>query len=85
MADGADDLRKMEHPLDIPCLKPGEMEGLKPFIAAPEHQAKVGFPGELLLDFSIYDAAHGKRDACMLSLSTFSSPNQVLQYPGNGV
>jgi len=51
MADGADDLRKMEHPLDIPCLKPGAMEGLKPFIAAPEHQEKVGFPGELLPDW----------------------------------
>ena len=51
MADGADDLRKMEHPLDIPCLKHGAMEGLKPFIAAPEHQEKVGFPGELLPDW----------------------------------
>ncbi len=47
MADG-DDLRKMEHPLDIPCLRPGAMEGLEPFIAAPEHQAKLGFPGELV-------------------------------------
>ena len=51
MADGADDLRKMEHPLDIPCLKVGAMEGLQPFIAAPEHQEKVGFPGELLPDW----------------------------------
>ena len=51
MADGADDLRKMEHPLDIPCLKPGAMEGLAPFIAAPEHQEKVGFPGELVPDW----------------------------------
>ncbi len=47
MADG-DDLRKMEHPLDIPCLRPGAMEGLEPFVAAPEHQAKLGFPGELV-------------------------------------
>jgi Fe-S oxidoreductase len=51
MADGADDLRKMEHPLDIPCLKHGAMEGLAPFIAAPEHQEKVGFPGELVPDW----------------------------------
>ncbi|MDP7149928.1 MAG: (Fe-S)-binding protein [Paracoccaceae bacterium] len=51
MADGADDLRKMDHPLDIPCLKHGAMEGLAPFIAAPEHQDKVGFPGELLPDW----------------------------------
>ena len=50
MADG-DDLRKMEHPLDIPCLKRGAMEGLKPFVAAPEHQAKLGYPGELLPDW----------------------------------
>lgn len=51
MADGADDIRKMDHPLDIPCLKHGAMEGLAPFIAAPEHQDKVGFPGELLPDW----------------------------------
>lgn len=50
MADG-DDLPKMEHPLDIPCLKAGAMEGLKPYVAAPEHQNKLGFPGELLPDW----------------------------------
>ena len=40
-----------------------------------------GLAGELLLDFSIYDAVHGKRDAGMLSPSAFSSPNKVLQHP----
>jgi len=51
MADGAEDFRKMQHALDVPCLKPGSMEGLKPFVAKPEHQEKVGFPGELLPDW----------------------------------
>lgn len=50
MADGAE-LPKMDHPLDIPCIKAGAMEGLKPYIAAPEHQEKLGFPGELLPDW----------------------------------
>lgn len=51
MADGAEEFRKMQHALDVPCLKPGAMEGLAPFIAAPEHQESVGFPGELLPDW----------------------------------
>lgn len=51
MADGDTDLPKLDFPLDIPCLKPGAMEGLKPFIAAPEHQEKLGFPGELVPDW----------------------------------
>ena len=48
MAADGDDLPEMEHPLEIPRLKCGAMEGLKPFIAAPEHQSKLGFPGELV-------------------------------------
>lgn len=51
MADGAEEFRKMQHALDVPCLKPNAMAGLKPFVAAPEHQEKVGFPGELLPDW----------------------------------
>ena len=47
MADG-DDTPKMEHPLEIPRLKCGAMEGLQPFVAAPEHQEKLGYPGELV-------------------------------------
>ena len=49
MADG--DIPKMDHPLDIPCLKHGAMEGLQPYRAAPEHQEKLGFPGELVPDW----------------------------------
>ena len=51
MADGAEEFRKMQHALDIPCLKPGAMEGLQPFKAKPEHQEKVGMPGELVPDW----------------------------------
>jgi Fe-S oxidoreductase len=51
MEDGAEVFRKMKDALDVPCLKPGAMEGVKPFVAAPEHQEKVGFPGELVPDW----------------------------------
>ncbi len=51
MADGAEEFRKMQHALDIPCLKLGAMEGLQPFKAKPEHQEKVGMPGELVPDW----------------------------------
>lgn len=36
-----------EYP-EIPVLQPGSMEGLKPFVAKPEHQEALGFPGELV-------------------------------------
>ncbi len=45
------DAPTMNHPLEIPRLKCGAMEGLKPFPAAPEHQEKLGFPRELLPDW----------------------------------
>ncbi|WP_137702288.1 sulfate reduction electron transfer complex DsrMKJOP subunit DsrK [Marimonas lutisalis] len=48
MAADGDDIPKLSHPLEIPKLKCGAMEGLQPFIAAPEHQEKLGFPGELV-------------------------------------
>ncbi|MDQ2089377.1 sulfate reduction electron transfer complex DsrMKJOP subunit DsrK [Marimonas arenosa] len=48
MAADGDDLPKMAHPLEIPKLKCGAMEGLAPFIAAPEHQEPLGYPGELV-------------------------------------
>ncbi len=51
MADGTNDVPELKFPLEIPCLKHGAMEGTKPFVAAPEHQAKVGFPGELVPDW----------------------------------
>ena len=36
-----------EYPI-IPHLKPGVMEHSSPFVAKPDHQASVGFPGELV-------------------------------------
>ena len=50
MADG-NDVPKMDHPLEIPQLKCGAMEGLKPFVAAADHQGKLGYPEELLPDW----------------------------------
>ena len=38
-------------PLEIPRLKCGAMEGLQPYVAAPEHQENLGFPGELVPDW----------------------------------
>jgi Fe-S oxidoreductase len=46
MADG-DKPPFLDDPLDVPCIKPGAMDGLQPFLASPEHNAKLGFPGEL--------------------------------------
>jgi len=51
MADGDTKVPELDFPLDIPCLKHGAMEGTKPFVAAPEHQSKLGFPGELVPDW----------------------------------
>jgi Fe-S oxidoreductase len=36
---------------EIPALKPGVMKDLSPFVAAPEHQEALGFPGELVDDW----------------------------------
>jgi len=36
---------------EIPALKPGAMKDLSPFVAAPEHQQALGFPGELVDDW----------------------------------
>jgi len=33
---------------EIPALKPGAMDHLSPFVAKPEHQEALGFPGELV-------------------------------------
>ena len=48
MADGDTKVPELDFPLDVPCLKHGAMEGLKPYVAAPEHQEPLGFPGELV-------------------------------------
>jgi len=34
-------------PLEIPALACGAMAGSKPYVAAANHQAPLGFPGEL--------------------------------------
>jgi Fe-S oxidoreductase len=34
--------------LEIPPIKPGAMEGLKPYVAKPENNTPLGFPGELV-------------------------------------
>ncbi len=51
MADGDTQVPKMDDPLQIPCIKPGAMDGLQPFLAGPEHQEALGFPGELVPDW----------------------------------
>ena len=51
MADG-NEIPELKDALEIPCLKHGAMEGLEPFIAKPEHQEPLGFPGELVPFFS---------------------------------
>ncbi len=36
---------------EIPVLNPGVMKDSSPFVAAPEHQEALGFPGELVDDW----------------------------------
>ena len=51
MAKDAPEIPELAHPLEIPRLKCGAMEGLAPYPASPEHQKGVGFPDELLPDW----------------------------------
>ncbi len=51
MADGDTQVPQLSDPLQIPCIKPGAMDGLQPFLAGPEHQEALGFPGELVPDW----------------------------------
>lgn len=47
----ADDIAAGEEtrdPLEMPSLAPGSMSKLKSFVAKPEHQKPLGFPGELV-------------------------------------
>ncbi len=39
---------EMKEYYDIPKIKPGAMENSRPFVAKPEHQEPLGFPGELV-------------------------------------
>ncbi|TYB77671.1 sulfate reduction electron transfer complex DsrMKJOP subunit DsrK [Maritimibacter fusiformis] len=51
MADGDNQIPKLDDALQVPCIKPGSMDGLQPFLASPEHQEALGFPGELVPDW----------------------------------
>ncbi|RTZ62538.1 MAG: (Fe-S)-binding protein [Gammaproteobacteria bacterium] len=37
--------------LEVPSIQPGVMEGKGPFVAKPDHQEPLGFPGELVPDW----------------------------------
>lgn len=39
---------EMKEYYDIPKIKPGVMKNSRPFVAKPEHQKALGFPGELV-------------------------------------
>lgn len=51
MADGDNQIPIRDDALQVPCIKPGSMDGLQPFLASPEHQEALGFPGELVPDW----------------------------------
>lgn len=70
MADGDNKVPEMDFPLDIPCLKNGAMEGTKPFIASPEHQKKLGFPGELVPDW---------KDRALAKMKELAEKNKAFQ------
>ncbi len=68
MADG--EIPKLDDPLQVPCLKPGAMDGLQPFLASPEHNAKLGFPGELLPDW---------KERALAKMEELASKNRAFQ------
>ena len=45
------DVPSIAVPVEIPTLKRGAMEHSSPFVAAPNHQEALGFPGELVDDW----------------------------------
>jgi len=45
------DLPKLGPHLEIPVLQPDAMLGVGPFVAKPDHQQPLGFPGELVDDW----------------------------------
>jgi len=45
------ELPKLGPNLEIPVLQPDAMLGAGPFVAKPDHQEKLGFPGELVDDW----------------------------------
>ena len=38
-------------PFELPTMCPGAMAASKPWIASPDHQTPLGFPGELVPDW----------------------------------
>ena len=41
-------LPNLKYPTEIPTIKPGAMAHSKPYVASPDHQEALGFPGELV-------------------------------------
>ena len=68
--DNPDGPKFVADPLAIPQLKCGAMEGLKPFIAKPEHQEKLGFPGELPEDW---------KERALEKMADLASKNRAFQ------
>ncbi len=58
-----------EYPL-IPHIKPGAMAHSKPYLAKPDHQASVGFPGELVENW---------HDVAVAKLGELVSKSRALQ------
>jgi Fe-S oxidoreductase len=52
------ELPKLGPNLEIPVLQPDAMRGVGPYVAKPDHQAPLGFPGELVDDW--HDVAIAK-------------------------
>lgn len=70
MADGDTQVPQLSDPLQIPCIKPGAMEGLQPFLASPEHQEPLGFPGELVPDW---------KDKVLAKMQEMAEKNRAFQ------
>jgi len=51
MADGDNNVPHPDFPLEVPEFKCGAMADLSPYVAAPEHNEALGFPGELVPDW----------------------------------
>lgn len=48
MAKAKFEVPELQEYLEVPAVTPGTMAHSKPFVAKPEHQAALGFPGELV-------------------------------------
>ena len=54
------DIPKLEHDAVVPRVREGAMQHSKPFVAKPEHQEPLGFPGALVENWK--DVALEKMD-----------------------